>query len=33
MKGYWTGYSFWGWVGDHWMEFVSEREYYEYMAE
>ena len=24
MKGYWTGFSYMGWVGDRYIEFVSE---------
>lgn len=31
MKGYWNGYSYMGWVGDRYIEFVSESEYEEYM--
>lgn len=33
MKGYWTGYSYMGWVGDRYIEFVSESEYEEYYME
>lgn len=33
LKGYWTSYGYMGWVGDHWMMFVSDREYGEYMAD
>ena len=33
MKGYWTGYSYMGWVGDRYMEFVSEQEYLEYIQD
>lgn len=31
MKGYWTGYSYMGWVGNRYIEFVSESEYLEYI--
>lgn len=32
-KGYWNGYSYMGYVGDHYEEFVSETEYLEYVRE
>lgn len=33
MKGYWTGFSYMGWVGDRYIEFVSELEYLEYIQD
>lgn len=33
MKGYYTGYSYMGWVGDRYIEFVSEEEYLEYIQD
>lgn len=33
MKGYYTGYSYMGWVGDRYVEFVSESEYLEYIQD
>lgn len=33
MKGYYTGYSYMGWVGDRYVEFVSEEEYLEYIQD
>ena len=33
MKGYWAGYSYMGWVGDRYMQFVSEQEYLEYIQD
>lgn len=33
MKGYWIGFSYMGWVGDRYIEFVSELEYLEYIQD
>lgn len=33
MKGYYTGFSYMGWVGDRYIEFVSELEYLEYIQD
>ena len=33
MKGYYTDSAYWGWIGNAYMAFPTEREYREYMAE
>jgi len=32
IKGYFTSYSYWGWVGDKYMEFATEEEYLNYIS-
>lgn len=31
LKGYYTSYCFMGWIGDRYMPFASESDYYEYV--
>lgn len=33
IKGYWTSYSYMGYVDGSYREFVSEEEYYNYISE